>query len=171
MPHYDPSRHRRYRPSTDEVADHPPTAENVVLPWHVADTAPQPVVNPDSGPPTKNLEGLVSHRGQPKRRFPISSWQFLTWLTAGVILVAWLVIVYKLGTRASHATPVPTRTVTETPAARPGPRVTVRVPAAPRVVTRTEKSTVRTTVTRRVPGPTVTVTSPAPLSTGATPPA
>lgn len=160
MPHYDPDQH-------GTLADHPPTVENVVLPWHVADTAPQPVVNLDSGPPTKNLGGLVSHRGQPKRGF---RWGvFLCWLTAGVIIAAWLAIVYNLGTHASHAAPVPTRTVTETPAARPGPRVTVRVPQAPRVVTRTRTSTVRTTVTRRVPGPTVTVISPAPLTTGTAP--
>lgn len=48
--------------------------------------------------------------------------------------------------------------VTVTPAARPGPTVTVRVPGPVRVVTRTHTTTARATVTRRVPGPTVTVT-------------
>src|SRR5437879_4733397 len=113
MPHYKPDHH-------------PSAQDDVVLPWHVADTAPQPVVNPSDEPPTKNLAGFVSHRGQPKRGF---RWGvFLAWLTGGVIVATWLVIVYTIGTHQATPAPAATRTVTETPVARPGPRVTVRIP-------------------------------------------
>lgn len=178
--------HRAFRTRTEpnEVYSGP-------LPWNVADTAPQPVTEPETErlpEPTEaelaeyarqrmhrrvDAEGygiaisgeekpLPSHRGQPKRGF--RWWVFVAWLFGGVIVALWLVLAYALGAKSSEHTPSPTVTVTESPEAIPGPRVTVRVPQAPRVVTRTRKSTVRATVTRTVPGPTTTVTFPAPDS-------
>jgi hypothetical protein len=162
---------------------HPPTeANDLMMPWHVADTAPQPVVEPDTmqlpDPTGAELaeyarnkmhrrvdfdtseEKPLSHRGQPKHRF--SRGKAALWTFGVLVIAAWLFIVYQLGINSVGNRPQPVRTVTETPAAKPGPRVTVRAPGAPRVVTRTRRSTVRATVTRTVPGPTVTVTSPAP---------
>lgn len=162
--------HRAFRTRTEpnEVYSGP-------LPWDVADTTPQPVVEPDTaqlqtdlGPVTPRERSLPgrSHRGQPKRGF--RWWVFWAWLLGGIIVALWLVLAYHFGTSSAEHTPSPTVTVTESPEAVPGPRVTVRVPQAPRVVTKTRKSTVRATVTRTVPGPTTTVTFPAPDATSTT---
>lgn len=173
MPHFDPAQHG---------LDHAATEAGDVLPWQVADTAPQNVV-PDEPPTARLPETMMQpadidfsedrprwqqgHRGRPKRGF---RWGvFGLFLFAGLVIVAWLFIAYALGAKSVQGGPQPVRTVTETPEAVPGPRVTVQVPGPARVVTKTQTRTRTVTATRTVPGPTVTVTSPAPLTTGTQP--